>query len=330
MKFFFLSFFSIFISSISFAQKPATINKAAIDSIEELKMLVDLLDGIEKPKSYFDASFGIGNKLFSVKNNTINASQAQVKKIYFTPSIAYHHKTGLGLSITPYLTSDSGKFKNYQTAISPSYDFTNDNISFGISYTRYLADYNAYNSNSTYQNDFYASFKYLKTYIQPLINIGIAGGKFKEITPTPYTTPLGVQRVFQDSTDNKIRDFSLSAGVEHSFEVDSVFNGAAIFTFTPQLVLNAGNEKFTTTHTNKNLIALTNLNNKKSKKLKKSLSQNGSEKFAIESLSLSLDFLLSVKSFTISPNVFFDYNLKNTSDNKLSTVFSFTLGYSFQ
>ncbi len=329
MKFFSLFLFSLFISFISFAQKPATISKAAIDSIEELKMLLDVLDRVDKPTSNFDVSLGIGNKLFSVKNNTINASQAQVKKIYFTPSIAYHHKTGFGLSITPYITSDSGKFKVYQTALTPSYDFTNDNISFGVSYTRYLADYNAYNSNSTYQNDFYASFKYLKTYIQPLINIGIAGGKFKEITPIPYTTLLGVQRIFQDSTDNKIRDFSLSLGIEHSFDADSIFNGVATFTFTPQLMLNAGNEKFTTTHTNKNLINLASLNTKKSKKLKSSLTQNGSEKFAIQSLSLSLDFLLRVKSFTISPNVFLDYNLKNTTEDKLSNVFSITFGYSF-
>jgi hypothetical protein len=162
--------------SVAVNAQKITAAKTIVDSLEELNLLMEMLDSLDKPKSYFDVSIGIGNKLFSVKNNSVNASQTQVNKIFFTPSIAYHHKSGFSIAITPYLTSDSGAMKVYQTALTPSYDYAGDNFAAGISYTRYVADNTSYNTNATYQNDLFAYFKYTKTVIEPSLSLGFANG----------------------------------------------------------------------------------------------------------------------------------------------------------
>jgi hypothetical protein len=283
-----------------------------------------MLDSLDKPKSYFDVSIGIGNKLFSVKNNSVNASQTQVNKIFFTPSIAYHHKSGFSIAITPYLTSDSGAMKVYQTALTPSYDYAGDNFAAGISYTRYVADNTSYNTNATYQNDLFAYFKYTKTVIEPSLSLGFANGSYNEINL--ITLPALGNRIVKDSTSNTISDFSLSVGVEHSFQFDSLFSNKSSLTFTPQLVLNAGSEKYSTTHLNKNFVALA----KRNKRVKSSsITESGKTPFEFQSLALSLTADLSIGNFSISPNVYFDYYLPTTTENRLNTVFSLSLGYAF-
>lgn len=296
-----------------------------IDSLVEINLLESLLDSLDKPKSYFEISLGVGNKLFSVHNNAINSAATQEKKLFYTPSIAYYHKSGFNISLTPYITSDSSAIKVYQTALTPGYDFASNNIGFGISYTRYLADTKSYNSKATYQNDLYAYFKYTKSFIEPSISIGFAEGKYKEINLV--TIPiLGIPKLFKDSVTNSIKDFSLSVGIEHGFSFDSVFSTKGNLLFTPQLVLNAGSEKFTAAHTNKNLATFV----QKSKKLKsKSLTQSANSAFALQSLALSLSTAYTIGNFSISPNLYIDYYLPATTENRLSTIFSLTIGYSF-
>jgi hypothetical protein len=281
---------------------------------------------MDKPKSYFDVSLGIGNKLFSVNNNSVNASQSQVQKIFFTPSIAYYHKSGFSIAITPYLTNDSGAMKVYQTAITPSYDYEGDNFAAGVSYTRYLADNKSYNTNATYQNDLFGYFKYTKPVIQPSLSLGFSNGSYNEINLVSFKPIIGPEKIVKDSTNNTISDFSLSIGIEHSFQFDSVFSTKGSLYFTPQLVLNTGSGKYSTTHVNKLLVKAAQRN----KRVKSSsLTESGRIPFEFQSLALSLTADYSIGKFTVSPNVYFDYYLPTTTENRFSTIFSLSLGYAF-
>jgi uncharacterized protein with PQ loop repeat len=68
----------------------------------------------------------------------------------------------------------------------------------------------------------------------------------------------------------------------------------------------------------------------KSKKLKsKSLTQSANSAFALQSLALSLSTAYTIGNFSISPNLYIDYYLPATTENRLSTIFSLTIGYSF-
>ncbi len=323
MKKTFLFFTLTLLVFAAYSQKNST-TKTGINSPVQINNFTD--SSTDKPNSHFELNTGIGNKLFSVKNNSVNATQSQINKIYFTPSISYHHKSGFSIAITSYLSSDSGAFKIYQTAITPSYDYDGDNVAFGISYSRYVADNTSYNTNATYQNDFYTNVKYKQTFIEPSLALGFANGAYNEINLVPYKPAAGAERIVKDSTNNTIRDFSLSIGVEHNFKIDSVFSSEGSLSFTPQLVLNVGTEKYTVLHLNKNLVALA----KKNKRVKSSsLTESGKTPFEFQSLALSLSAEYSIGGFTISPNVYFDYYLPSTTENRLNTIFSLTLGYSF-
>ena len=304
---------------------------AQIISADSLKILNDifkddllkLLDSTESPKSTVKISLGIGNKFFSVKNNSINTSQSQVNKIYYTPSVSYHHKSGLSLGLTPYITGDNGTLKFYQTAAIIGYDFENDYISTGISYTHYFANNNSYNNNSIYQHDIYSFIQYTKSYVSPTLSLGYSAGNFKEINL------YSISRItIKDSTNNNIQNFSISAGIEHSFTADSIFNKKDAFLFTPQLTLQAGSEKYTTTHTNSSRAYEAFLKGKRTNKIR-SRSKTTNAGLALQSLALSLDATYSFGKFFISPNIYSDYFLQETTDKKLTTLFSMSFGVIF-
>jgi hypothetical protein len=314
-----------FVTSTSLLSAQTVNEKNIIDSLEDAKLFLALLDSLdEKPSSYFDVSIGIGNGSFSVNNNSVNASQAQVNKLYYTPSIGYHHKSGFGISITPYFTTDNGNLKTYQTAVTPSYDYESNIISTGISFTKFITDTKSYTSNSTFQNDLYAYVKYAKSYIQPTLALGYASGIFKERYFVDSVGPSAFRIARFDSTKNEIKDFSISFGIEHVFNFDSVFTKKGSLTFTPQLVLNAGSEKFTSTITNSRRVANATRTNRL-----KSLTQTANSSFAFQSIALSLSTDYYIGNFVISPNFYIDYYLPPTTEKRLSNVFSFSIGYTF-
>ncbi len=305
-------------------------SSSQIISVDSLKILHDLfkddellklLDSTKTPHSRVEISVGIGNKLFSVKNNSLNTSQSEVNKIFYTPSISYYHKSGLSMGIMPYLTDNNSSLKIYQTAIIPAYEFENKSISTGISYTHYFADNKSYNNNSVYQHDIYSYIQYTKSYINPILSFGYSTGNFKEINT--FTLQLLNSRTVRDSTSNTIKNFSVSAGIEHSFTADSIFSNNDGFLFTPQLMLLAGSEKQTTTHLNKAYDILL----KRNKKIK-SRTQTTTAGLALQSLALSLNATYNFGKFFLSPNIYTDYYLPETTEKKLTTVFSVAFGVS--
>ena len=313
-------FFCLLIIQFCKAQKPAEDHSSKKTNTESFDAdLIALLNNSAEKESYFEVSIGIGNKLFSVKNNTVNTGQTQVSKLYYTPAVAYHHKSGLSLSLMPFLASYNGSLKIYQTAISPAYDYTDKKIGTGVSYTRYIADNNSFNSDAVYQNDFYGYVKGKKGFIQPEISIGYTTGKFKEINID--TIHLVNPIIIRDSTQNTIKDFSISAGIGHLFKIKDILHDGDDIAITPQIMLTAGSEKYLSAHINKNIPAIV----KRSKRIRQRSQANNSP-LALQSLAFTIDASYSTGKFSISPNVYLDYYLPKTTSKKLSSVYSVTLG----
>ena len=83
-----------------------------LDSMFKNDEFIKLMMG--KDKSYFDVNVMMSNGIFSFDNNALNAGQARTNKIYYTPSVSYNHKSGLGISINGSFATDDGSLKMYQ------------------------------------------------------------------------------------------------------------------------------------------------------------------------------------------------------------------------
>lgn len=318
-----ISMFCLLLVSLSFAKAQTPIpDTAKIDNILDDDIL-NFLDSIKKPTSYFTLALGLGNKFFSVKNNSINSSQAEVNKLYLTTALSYTNKSGFGLSVMPYISNANGSLKIYQTAVTPSYNVAGKNIDFNISYTRYLADYKSYNSNATYQNDFFTSGTYTKGYLEPSLSLGYTSGKFKEANIIPIQLQNRIVYV-KDSTNNNIKNYSVSAAIEHIFNFEKILNSNGELSLIPQLLVIAGSQSFSAKHTNKNYDFFL----KKSTRFK-SRTKTANEPFNLQSLAFSFDVSYRVGKFFLSPNLYLDYYLPATTGKKFTTVYSVSAGISF-
>jgi hypothetical protein len=184
------------------------------------------LDSATAPKSFFSVNMGIGNRTFSINNNSFN-TQATATRLSFTPSIGYYHKSGLGISVTGFVAVLKSKPEFYQYAITPSYDYISKKFSAGISYTRYLDKDSAITNVSPYINDFYGYGFIKRKSWRYGISLGYANGGFNDqitfkdsIRILDTVTNRLVWRKYTATVNstNKIRDFSISASIRKQFE----------------------------------------------------------------------------------------------------------------
>ena len=310
------------VSGYSQKQKVSKADKEKLDSMMKKDEFLNM--GKDEKGSSFDVSVGIGNGAFSSHNRATNAT-GQSNQVIFTPSVYYHHKSGLGIGVTSYISSDSSSSGLYQTGIIGSYDYDGDDVKTGLSYTRYLSDQNKYNSKALFQNDFYAYIKAAKGAVRPIFSLGYSSGTYKEVATVLFTPPLPlpqIARLVRDSTNNTTSSFVITGGVEHEFNLSNVFDKADELEIVPSVLLNAGSSKLATTHTNAAYAKLP----KRSQRFK-NITTN--EKFQFQSVAAALDFSYTVGKFFAQPSIYVDYFLPSTTTNRLTAIYSFTIGLSF-
>lgn len=320
-KLFLLTVLSLFLSTKNYGQDTAIVNKETSDTAM-LNDLIGLLDSTDEAYSYFSANIGLGNRLFSAKNNSLNSKQATTSTLIYSPSVSYFHKSGLSLTAGANLLNDKVKgFGASQYSITPAFDLlNNDNIGFGISYSHYFVQdkYSVY--SSPVQNDLYTYFNYKKWWLEPGIALGFSSGKFTEITR--YTTLLG--NVLIDTGTFKLKSFSMMASVCHNFEWNEIFGKNDGIVFTPSLQGNFSSDSTQTlSHSIKrNLIRNFNLKRRVPR-------LQGKNKFDAQSVGLNLDLGYTTGKFTIQPQLYLDYYLPATDQTRFTSVFSINFGYSF-
>ena len=333
-------------SQVSHSQtttKDTSVNysKEYIDSLTNSadfqKEFNDFVDSLTGNKSYFDASVGISNRIFSLRNNAFNSQQVSTSKLTLTPALSYINKTGLGLSWTSFLIFDASNSGFYQHAITPSYDYVkSDSLSFGLSFTHYLINSSNSYSTTPFNNELYGYIIAKQGWLQPGLSIGWAGGKYKEIyskdTAITVIGPLGVPRLvkvtLRDTVKTTIKDFSVTGTLQHSFEWYNVFNDKDAFTLTPVLLLSAGSQHYTQTQSG--AISLTKYP-LRIRRLGKS-NNGGNTGLKFQSAGLSLSGNYEIGKFYISPQYYLDYYLPNdliAGEKRLNNIFSVTLGITF-
>ena len=323
---------AIFAMSFVYAQTDSLTReeRLALDSMFKNDEFIKLM--LAKDKSYFDVNMGIGNGTFSLKNNALNAGQAITNKIYYSPSVGYHHKSGFALTLNSFLANDEGSFKMYQYAISPSYTYNKKNVTAGISYTRFIEGAAASFDISPFKNDLYASITYKKPWIEPGLAIGFSFGKQIEYFDTafwrrsidsPYTYRVIHVR---DTITTRLSGLSLTLSATHKWNFYKLINKKDAIVLQPALLLNAGSQRWDITHSS-------SLNNRLpivQNYLKRKFGDGSSSaSFSLQSAAFLAAATYYYGKFYLQPQLYLDYYLPSTTEKRLTTLFSVVAGFSF-
>lgn len=304
-------------------------DKRLLDSMFNNDEFVKLF--LNKNKSYVDVSAGLGNGIFSIKNNTLNAGQAQTNKIYYTGTAAYFNRTGLGLSLTGFIAAHAGNLHMYQYAISPSYSYSDKKLAAAISYTRFIKGADAGFEMSPFKNDFYASAVYKKTWIQPGIAVGYSFGKEKTYYDSVfwfYPQPPADPRIIhlKDTITTRLSSFSVSLSATHKWMFWELLSKKDGLQVQPTFMLNAANQKWNITHSNRLFNNFPRLANY----LKRRFGDgSGKDDFKLQSLGFATTATYYIGKFYLQPKIYFDYYLPETTEDRLTSLFSVTAGFTF-
>src|SRR5450432_3252794 len=96
LLFFFIT--GILFFSKSFGQTSPS-DKLIMDSLLQNDEMLKLINAYGKSSSYFRINIGVGNKLYSSQDRAIETLQ-NTNELVISPSIAYYHKSGFGISFT--------------------------------------------------------------------------------------------------------------------------------------------------------------------------------------------------------------------------------------
>ena len=318
--FFLVTVLFLFITKANAQKKPDSLTPK--DSIDILQELMDMLDSANRPVSYAFANVAVGNRLFSTRNNALNAKQNISSTIIYSPSLGYFHKTGFNIIAGANLLNDGDKFGVNQYSINPAYDLVgNRKFSFGISYTHYFVKDKFSAFSSPIQNDFYTSFAYKKTWLRPGVSFGYSTGEYKEVQYKDTVINNGNRHRY-DSMTNKLNAFSMMLTASHEFAWYAVFAKMDGLALTPTIMVNAGAAKTSTIHKTNAPIINFLLRKRRIPKLQQ-------DKFSMQSIGLNLDLNYTVGKLTLQPQLYMDYYLPQTDSEKFSQVFTFNIGYAF-
>ena len=293
------AFIFLFVFITGFAQHKTFTEseKATLDSMFKEDIFMDLLNTALIPKSYFLVSAGAGNSYFSIRNKQINASQLE--------SI---------LVITPF----------YQFSISPSYSITKSKkISSTISYTHIFTRRGFERYTSPIKNDFYGNIYLKKPWLQPGITVGLSGGRETDYRKID-TVLNGIRRVITDTVKSRISIFSINAFVQHSFEFYKILGKKDGLAVTPQVMLNAGSQRYSETHQNPFFTRLQSTRFDRFKNLGR-FSDNSA--FSLQSAGFNLNVNYVTGDFGFEPQVYLDYYIPSTTDKRFTATYSLTISY---
>jgi hypothetical protein len=301
-----------------------------IDYDELFRDFDSFMDSILSPRNYFLASVSVVRGYYNFTNKN-NFSIDAAKRLTYSPTLGYYHKSGVGITGNGYITNDGTNMNLYQVAISPSYDYLqNRDLATGISFTRFFTRDSLPFYTTPLLNELSAYFTYRKWWIKPMISINYGWGSrtdYSERETIIQDLRLRRRGFTYVNTEETVSDFSIVASVRHDFYWLDVFSGRDHIRFTPQLAFTSGTQKFGFNQSSgtyvTNLRTTNNvLYNSENVYLDDEL------KFQPLSLSMYLRGEYSVGKFFVQPQLTFDYYFP-ASTNNFNTVFSFTAGFIF-
>lgn len=307
-------------------------DKRLLDSLLKNDAMLKMIDQLTKPKSFVRINIGAGNKLNGDQNKYIESFQGN-SPFVIIPSLEYDHKSGFGIAATGFLYNENNKSDFYQYTLSPSYSYKNGKVAdMFVSYIHYFQQ-NVYSSNaSPVQDGFYANILFKKPWLRPGLSSGYSWGAYHEVVRIDTSIAiLGTRYVINyiDSVFIKLRSFSLTASIEHSFGFYNIFSIKDGLLITPQLSLFSGINSYNISHTSslENFLSFTKL---KLKRVRHFLSQDkNNNKFQLQSAGFDLDVNYTIGKFYTEPEVYIDYYLPKTNDNRFTVIYNFSIGITF-
>ncbi len=117
----------------------------------------------------------------------------------------------------------------------------------------------------------------------------------------------------------------MNAFIQHSFEYYELLSKKDGISIAPRLIVNAGSNQYTENHYNP-FINYLNLNNRRGKTFGRLQDNTG---FTLQSFAFNLDINYIIGKFGFEPQVYLDYYLPETTDQKFTTIYSFGMSYTF-
>lgn len=299
---------------------------AVLDSL--LKDFDKFLDSLSKPKSFFNVSLGIGTGIFSFEEKGTMFVTSE-KRLFFSPTLGYYHKTGLGITTAAFMLFDKNRVNAYQYAVSPSFDLIKRKFSAGIAYTHYFNKDSVEFYMTPIRDEIFAYFSYKNFWLRPGINLSYGWGSKTEYEKQQY---LIYSRLLQRSQSyfitvknvESVKDLSLTLSVRKDINWYDVFSKDDNVSFTPVVLLNMGTQNFgfNTSYTNAQNAAI-RINGAPSNS---EISETTD--FALQSVSAILRAGFMKGRFLLQPQIFFDYALWDT-EKRFNTVYSVIVAVSF-
>jgi hypothetical protein len=301
---------------------------ASIDSLLTDEALLaeirNLLDSMGIRRSFFSVDLGVGNRLFSLRNNTFNAQQVAENRISLTPSVSYFHKSGLGFSATAFMSVFDGKASFFQYAFSPTYDYLlNRKFSFGLSYAYYLTRDDLTFYATPFKHEIYGYVRGRKGWLRPGFSAGWATGSYKVIRQLD-TVIFGIPRRITDTSSVGLKDLALSFSAAHYFEWEDLFKKGDGLTVVPMAMMTVGAQTYDTRA--KTTIYSGRLYRYVSRRYNTTSFENTGLRF--QSVSMALNATYFIHKLSLSAGYFLNYFLPET-DQKFTHVFSLTAGMTF-
>lgn len=311
-------------------QKEIPLIDTSIDYDELFRDFDAFMDSILSPNSYFLASLSFGKSYYNFETKSSLLIEPS-KKLTYSPTLGYYHRSGVGLTMTGYIVNDETNMNFYQFSIAPSFDYLkNKRMAAGISFTKFVTKDSLPFYTTPLQNELYAYFTYRKAWIRPTLALSYGWGSRSDYTKR--------ESVIQDlrlrrrgytyiNTQESVRDFSVMVSVRHDFYWLDIFSNKDHIRFSPQLALTSGTQKFgfnqssstygTAIRTNSNVLYST-----------ENVYLDDEVKFQPLSLSLFLRGEYSIGRFFIQPQFALDYYFPSTSGH-FTGLFSINAGLMF-
>lgn len=324
----------LFTLSFVQAQKPhkdlAPVDTSFTDYDVLFSELDAFLDSLLTPRSYVMFNVGVRNSVYNFESGSDYTLEAKTKTT-ITPSLAYFHKTGLGISASSTIINDGEKMNPFLFVVTGSYDYLKSfKFLTGISASRFFTKDSLSFYTSPLQNELYAYFTYRDLWVRPTIAVNYGWGsrsayyEREEQINAIRLRPRGFTRI---DTKETVTDFAVSASLRKDFYWFDIISGNDFIRLTPQLAFTSGTQKFGFNQTAKTygFTRVTGSN----------VLYNSEEAYLEDQLDfqpLSLSGIIKTEfskgKFYIQPQAIFDYYFPAKNKN-FSTIFSVNAGVIF-
>lgn len=286
------------------------ISMAYVDSVMSndtlMRDLNAFIDSAQGAKTLLAIEFGAGNGFFISRNAT--AATGYATQSFFSPTVTYLHKSGLGISASAYASANQGRLTVYQGAITPSYGLARKDWAAGVSYSRYINKDSTSFGLTPLRNDAYIYGVFKKFWLEP-------GAAF-DFTFDSYKLETNVLQT--EGLDDNIHAHTMSAiaTLQHDFEWFGLFSKNDHIAFTPTLNILADASNY-------DISTIGHMKMGQEQRWEQNFKKTGkSTGFSLESAGALLDAVYTYGHFLVDPQVLGTY-LVNAS----SGVASFRISY---